>query len=279
MSVQLLRRLPQDRHPFPIHRRLQLDELMTLTKHAKAMIFQAAYRLGFTIKRNTDPHYLELDLAYAAIIQKIRPYTMTTIERMGALVDAVRHIGKAQIPGCIVECGVWRGGSMMAVALTLLETGDIRDLFLFDTFEGMTPPTEVDVDNRGVPAEARFREAIAFDHVDWCYANIEDVRQNLLSTGYPEDRLHFVKGDVLETIPHSQVGEIALLRLDTDWYESTMHELTHFYPILVEGGILIIDDYGYWQGCQKAVDEYFGPKGPFMCALDSEAKLVVKPKC
>lgn len=255
---------------------------MTLTKQAKAAIFKAAQQLGYTIKRNDappDPHWLELDPAYAGTIQAVRPFTLTTVERISALVDAVRHIGRAKLPGCIVECGVWRGGSMMSVARTLLETGDIRDLYLFDTYAGMTTPTDLDVDYLGVPAEGQFREAQADDHVDWCYASIDDVRQNVLSTGYPADRVHFIKGDVLGTIPQADMGEIALLRLDTDWYESTKHELDHLYPKLVEGGILIIDDYGHWQGCKKAVDEYFGPAGPFMSTIDSTGRLIVKPKC
>jgi O-methyltransferase len=252
---------------------------MNLTKRARTAIFQAAYRLGYTIKRNAaaaEPHYLELDPIYSDIIQNVRPYTMTSVERIGALVDSVRYIGRAEIPGCIVECGVWRGGSMMAVALTLMEAGDIRDLYMFDTYAGMTQPADMDVDYRGTPAEGHYHESIADGFVDWCYATLEDVRHNLLSTGYPEDRIHFVKGDVMDTIPCPEIAEIAILRLDTDWYASTRHELEILYPMVVDGGILIIDDYGHWQGCKKAVDEYFGPQGPFMCGVDDTCRLIVK---
>lgn len=164
----------------------------------------------------------------------------------------------------------------MAVALTLLEEGDIRDLYLFDTFEGMTPPTTHDVDHEGVPASvqyAQYKERAE----GWCFATFEDVRENVLSTGYPPDRVHFVRGDVLQTIPRTQTGELAILRLDTDWYESTMHELKNLYPKLRAGGILIIDDFGYWQGCRKAVEEFFGRSGPFMSIIDQTGRLVVKP--
>lgn len=254
---------------------------MRLTSPLKAAVFRAAYRLGYTIKRNDappDPHYLECDPSHGPIIKRVKPFTLTTAERIGAIVDAVHHIARAGIPGCIVECGVWRGGSVMASALALMETGDIRDIYLFDTFAGMTRPTEADIDYRGASAETQYLASAADDHVDWCYASLTDVRRNLLSTGYPENRLHFVEGDVMITLPCSEVGQIAILRLDTDWYESTFHELTHLYPKLVAGGILIIDDYGHWQGCKKAVDEYFGRRRPFLSALDSTGRLAVKPK-
>ena len=107
----------------------------------------------------------------------------------------------------------------MAAALTLLEIGDIRDIYLFDTFAGMTEPTDVDVDYVGNSARPRFARSITGDHSEWCYASLEDVRQNVLSTGYPEERCHFIKGDVRQTIPFDGLGDIALLRLDTDWYE------------------------------------------------------------
>jgi O-methyltransferase len=105
---------------------------------------------------------------------------------------------------------------------------------------------------------------------------LEDVRRNLLSTGYPEEKCHFIKGDVLKTIPHEAIDEIAILRLDTDWYESTRHELQHLYPKLTRGGVLIVDDYGHWQGCRKAVDEYFTGRPPFMFAIDYTARMSIR---
>ena len=221
-------------------------------------------------------HYLLADRAYGAVIERVRPFTMTSNERIAALVDATRYIVRAGVPGAIAECGVWRGGSIMAVALTLLEEGEIRDLYLFDTFEGMTPPTTHDVDHEGVPASVQYAQYKERSQ-GWCFAGIDDVRENVLSTGYPADRVHFVRGDVLQTIPVTQTGELAILRLDTDWYESTMHELKNLYPRLRTGGILIIDDFGYWQGCRKAVEEFFGRSGPFMSIIDQTGRLLVKP--
>ena len=178
---------------------------------------------------------------------------------MAALCEAVEYLVTHRIPGGILECGVWRGGSMMAVAETLLRLGvRDRDLFLCDTFAGMTPPTVVDVAFDGSPAEALLAAQSPADPVSvWCVAGLDEVRANLAATGYPSERLHFVRGRVEETLPAAAPKQIALLRLDTDWYESTRHELEHLFPRIPAGGVLIVDDYGHWQGSQRAVDEYF----------------------
>jgi len=244
-----------------------------------AGILKVMNTLGYKIERLNlppEPHYLEEDPRYANVIKFVRPYTMTPVEKIAAMIDASRYVARMQIPGAIVECGVWRGGSTMAAALALREVNDLRDLYLFDTFAGMTTPTDNDIDYSGTSAAGRYAASAAADHNEWCYASLEDVRANMASTGYPADKCHFVKGDVLETLPSGGPDQIAILRLDTDWYESTLHELKHFYPRLSPGGILIIDDYGYWQGCQKAVDEYFAERGPFLGRIDSTGKIAVK---
>jgi O-methyltransferase len=148
---------------------------------------------------------------------------------------------------------------MMAVALTLRQLGvsDV-DLYLFDTFEGMTKPAPPDIDYAGVPAEVEFeRTRLNHDSSEWCRSPIEDVQKNLLATGYPPERIKLVRGSVEQTIPVQAPDRVSLLRLDTDWYESTKHELIHMYPRLSCGGVLIIDDYGHWHGSRKATDEYF----------------------
>ncbi len=190
--------------------------------------------------------------------RKVRPYTMTSPERIVALCEAARYIREKHVEGAVVECGVWKGGSMMAVADTLLQAGDAsRDLYLFDTFEGMAPPSQSDVDLSGQHAEALLRasDQAQADSV-WCRAGLDEVRQALASTGYPAEKVHYIEGRVEHTLPAAAPERIALLRLDTDWYESTRHELEHLFPRLVRGGVLIIDDYGHWQGARKAVDEY-----------------------
>ncbi len=213
------------------------------------------------------------------ILGRIADYTMTTFERQITLIEAVRYLVRRGIPGSFVECGVWRGGSSMATALTLAQEGDTsRDLYLFDTFEGMTPPTDSDKSLDGVSAKTYLdqdEKGTGF----WCHADLEDVKTNMMSTNYPLDRLHFVKGPVEETIPsQGPAGPIALLRLDTDWYESTKHEMSHLFPLLHDGGILIIDDYGHWQGARKAIDEYLVglDRVYFLQRIDYTARLLFK---
>jgi hypothetical protein len=193
------------------------------------------------------------------IYEQVKPYTMTSPERIFALCRAVEYIQKESVKGDIVECGVWKGGSMMAVAKTLLKSSETgRNLFLFDTFEGMTPPTGQDVDVLGQTAESLLKRSDKTkDDSVWCCASLEIARSAMYGVGYPIEKIHFVKGMVEHTIPSSAPDKIALLRLDTDWYESTKHEMEHLFPRLSIGGVLIIDDYGHWQGARKAVDEYF----------------------
>lgn len=200
----------------------------------------------------------DVPVSLIAIYKRIKPYTMTSPERVLALCEAVRYIHEKNIDGDIVECGVWKGGSMMAVAETLLSLGESnRNLYLFDTYEGMAPPTGEDVDIAGVTAESLLEQSDKRnDDSVWCCASLEMVRSAVNSVGYPAEKIHFVKGMVEQTIPAGAPEKIALLRLDTDWYESTRHEMEHLFPRLAKGGVLIIDDYGHWQGARKAIDEY-----------------------
>jgi hypothetical protein len=126
----------------------------------------------------------------------------------------------------------------------------------------MPEPTSKDVSHSGESANAHFaaRRDVRTGGSDWCRSPLDEVRTNVGSTGYPKDLVHYVKGRVEETIPFQAPERISLLRLDTDWYESTRHELHHLFPRLVPGGVLIVDDYGYWKGCREAVDEYFASK-------------------
>ncbi len=199
----------------------------------------------------------DFDEGTTALWESVRPYTMTSKERIFALKQSVDYIVKHDIGGDIVECGVWKGGSMMAVAMILRELGvSDRKLYLFDTFEGMPPPAAIDRACTGEAAADILAASNKHTSNVWAYSSLEDVRQTLRSTGYDEGQLFFVKGRVEETLPLNAPERIALLRLDTDWYESTYHELVHLYPRLSVGGVLLIDDYGHWEGAKKAVDRY-----------------------
>jgi hypothetical protein len=236
-----------------------------LNSKLTSSLHRLANAVGFDMVRHQDGESFAPDFDQEAIatIRAVRPYTMTSPERVFALREATKYIVKGRIPGAIVECGVWRGGSMMAVARTLLELNERdRELFLFDTYEGMPPPTEHDVAFTGESAESQLK-ATTKDDPDsvWCYASLEDVTQSVNSVGYPTNKIHFVKGKVEDTIPATAPETIALLRLDTDWYESTRHELVHLFPRLSRGGVIVIDDYGHWQGARQAVDGYLAEHG------------------
>jgi O-methyltransferase len=220
----------------------------------------------------------DYDEAAKETITVVRPRTMTSSEKLFGLISAVRHVVKHDIPGDIVECGVWRGGSMQAVARTLAETGTVdRHLYLFDTFEGMPAPTEVDRRYDGRSAAVMLADAKRTAPV-WAVASLEDVQAGMAEVGYPAERIHYVKGRVEDTVPREAPERIAILRLDTDWYESTRHELEHLYPRLTSGGILIVDDYGWWQGSRTAVDEFLEESGERLLLLRLDrGRIAVKP--
>jgi O-methyltransferase len=231
--------------------------------------------------------YTDLTPNETALVNFVRPFTMTSVERIITLSRAVVYLKDAGIPGAFVECGVWRGGSMMAAARTLLERGDTsRDIYMFDTYEGMPAPTEQDSDNAGNSAssmiekeERRLTPQERLNSALIAYSPLKAVQDNMLSTGYPASRIHLIKGPVEETLPRNAPDHISLLRLDTDWYESTKHELHTLYPRVSAGGIVIIDDYGHWSGAKKAVDDYFATRGIsiFLNRIDYTGRCFVKP--
>jgi O-methyltransferase len=213
----------------------------------------------------------------AEILRAVRPWTMTSPERIYALIQGVRYVSANKIAGAIVECGVWKGGSMAAAARTLLQMQDVsRDLYLFDTFEGMSEPTANDVDYSGKRAKEVIQENSSFKCAD---APLEQVKEVLYGTGYPKDRIRFVPGKVEDSIPGSAPDVIALLRLDTDWYESTKHELIHLFPRLSKAGVIIIDDYGHWKGARQACDEYFAENrvSVLLNRIDYTGRIALKP--
>lgn len=250
-----------------------------------------AFRFGYDFTLRKLPQYAQrnrqmkvprdMEPAFIDIFDQVRDLTLTSPDCVYALYAATRYAVERDLPGDFVECGVWRGGSAMTIALTLKSLGVTdRTLWLYDTFTGMTRPEAVDVRQRdGMEQLSRWEMNDRGDHNDWCYAPMDEVRANLARTGYPAERMVFVKGVVEETIPGTAPADIALLRLDTDWYRSTYHELTHLYPRLAPGGVLIIDDYGAYDGARQATDQYFDEQGgrPFLNRIDTSARLAVKP--
>ncbi len=227
-----------------------------------------------------------LTTAEREIIDRAKPYTLTSIERLCALTDAVRYCTLRELPGAFAECGVWMGGSVLAMILTLQDLGvNDRPIYLYDTFEGMTRPTELDTSRYGGGAlqhwderEQRMNRLFERHVFDPESFHEQAVRDLLLATGYPSGLVEFVRGPVERTIPQLAPDRLALLRLDTDWYESTRHELEHLYPKVCDAGVLIVDDYGHWDGARRAVDEYFAAHGPvpLLNRIDYSGRIAVK---
>lgn len=230
-----------------------------MVKIAKKTIVKILGSLGYKLIEVHDP-IIDKDENFKMIYDKCKKYTMTSKERMYALYKSVEYIVKNNIPGNFVECGVWKGGSSMLIAQTLIAFNSLnRKIYLYDTFEGMSQPTEFDNinANKKINVVDSWENQQKEDYNEWCYASLKEVKKNMSLTKYPKNNVNFIKGKVEDTIPDKIPSKIALLRLDTDWYESTKHELNHLFPLLSNKGVLIIDDYGFWSGSKKAVDEYF----------------------
>jgi len=248
------------------------------------LLRKIAGRFGYNAeirKKGVIPIPSDFESLHTGIYSQCKPYTMTSPERIYSVIEAIKYIERKKIEGCVVECGVWKGGSMMAAALTLQHLNTVnRDLYLFDTFEGMPPAGNVDENYSGEKAnkilEKESNEKLT--SVNWAYSTIDEVKNNIYSTGYPVNRIHLIKGKVENTITTDFRKPIALLRLDTDWYESTNHEMEYLFPLLQPGGVLIIDDYGFWKGARKAIDEYLvkNQLNYFLHRIDNTGRMIIK---
>lgn len=245
----------------------------------KRLIKRGLNRLGYDLIKLEDYYTVEEDRANLAVWQEVRELTTIGLRGILANLDAVDYCCANVLPGALVECGVWRGGSVIAMLRKLQQRGELdREVYLFDTFAGMTEPGAEDR-RGGRPAGPRWRQGCRGEGNAWCYASLSEVRANIARTGYPMERIHFVAGDVAETLPSAEVSAIALLRLDTDWYDSTRLELEQLYDRVVPGGVVIVDDYGAWEGARQAVKEFLGDRAlnPLMSRIDHSGRLFVKP--
>ena len=212
-----------------------------------------------------------------------RRLTMVDPSRLFSVVTAVRHSVRHEVAGDFVECGVWRGGASLLAALLIRDLGSSMAVRMFDTFEGMSTPSDYDVKIQSGERATEFHSLKQLGtHNEWAYASLEEVKQHFSEAGIDEGQAIFVKGKVEDTlrIPANVPGRISTLRLDTDWFESTRVELEVLYPRLGVGGALLLDDYGYWEGAKRAVDEYFqglGAKAPMLTIVDAEGRVAIKP--
>ena len=196
---------------------------------------------------------MKFNMTKEYFISIVKPLTMTSIERITELFNSLEYIRLNNIFGDFVECGVWKGGNILGIMEYLYYYQMLdRNVWLYDTFEGMTEPEEIDVDLRNQKASDILQQVL-------CYSSIDEVKKNLSNSKFPFENLEFIIGDVCETLNdyNNIPTKICLLRLDTDWYKSTKKEMDILYPILNENGVLIVDDYGHWNGSKAAVDEYF----------------------
>jgi O-methyltransferase len=239
--------------------------------------------LAFRTGDKTVEYFDISDPFFAEVIEKIRKHTLTLtsgVEAAWALYQSIEYIVRNEIPGDIVECGVWSGGSVLLAAHALRHFGDTsRRIFLYDTFSGMPKPDELDISWDGVPALPTW-ERFQQDGKKWGYGGAQaHVRNVVFSSGYPEEKFVFVEGMVEQTLPTTRPDRVGLLRLDTDLYSSTYHELVHLYPALSVGGVLIIDDYGWLLGAQIATDQFIAEnKLPlFLSRINESVRLAIKP--
>jgi O-methyltransferase len=211
----------------------------------------------------SKPYNLHLDHKLRnderSIIQEVSARTMTNTNSLVNLISATKYLDASEIEGAFVECGVWRGGSALAFCLTSLKSGaQLRPIYLFDTFEGFVKTGDQDFQlSDGIQAKKLFD----IDKNYVCEASLEDVRNGFEAIDYPKQLVNYMVGDITLTDVRLLPQKIALLRLDTDYYESTKWELENLYPLLQTGGILIVDDYDHWNGSRKACDEYFDKIG------------------
>jgi O-methyltransferase len=240
--------------------------------------------LVFTAGEKTVEYFDIFDPFFAGIIDKVRRHTLTLtsgVEAAWALYQSIEYVVRNDIPGDIVECGVWSGGSMLLAAHALMHFGDTsRRIFLYDTFRGMPKPDDLDLRWDGVPALPTW-ERFQQNGKKWGFGGTQDhVRNVVYSSGYPQEKFVFVEGMVEATLPATRPEKISLLRLDTDLYSSTDHELVHLYPVLSVGGVLIIDDYGWLLGAQIATDQFIAENRLplFLTRINESVRLVVKPQ-
>jgi hypothetical protein len=177
----------------------------------------------------------------------------------------IDYIINAKIEGALVECGV-QSGKIEKIWINKLKELNVfpKEIYMYDTFTGLTEPGPKDVGiyNGLDTPEAVYKEWAkhnVYEVNTMCYCPLSKVMNDLYETGYPRDKLHFIKGDVRKTLLHDYniPEKIAVLRLDTDWYDSSKIELETMFKYLVPGGVLILDDYGYWKGQKDATDEFF----------------------
>jgi hypothetical protein len=259
----------------------------------KKILRSALGKLGFEVRR-IGPERLgyEIEEEALAAAAKVRPYTMLSPERLITLYQQAVHCETANVPGDFVECGVWKGGSVALMALANLKRGKARRrIQLFDAFsEICEPDAKVDGERAlqetaqlspGAGTSGKLKALTGFYDTMGGPGTLEGNKDLLERVvGYDGRFLEFHKGWFQDTLPKDapSMGPIALLRLDGDWYASTKVCLDFLYDKVVKGGFVIIDDYGTYEGCRKAVDEFRAARGitDFLSHIDQTGRYWIK---
>jgi hypothetical protein len=258
-----------------------LDGQREPERKARSLVQHVFKAIGLRIVRDQQPLSRlipEADDFQLRTISSASKHSMTGPLRLWAFLRAIEHVAAQELVGDIVECGVWKGGNLVLAGLMRKRLDLDAQIWGYDTYEGMSAPTERDRKTFGSTlAQEKFEKLDRGEHNEWCYAAIDEVRDNFTrEVGNSDVRL--VKGKVEDTlqVPKNLPERISVLRLDTDWYESTKAELEVLYPRLVKGGVLIIDDYGEWAGAKQAVDEYFAGQSIWLHYVDPSCRLLIK---
>ena len=210
------------------------------------------------------------------LINKCLQYSMTNFERMWSLIQSFHHVRQESLVGDFVECGVWKGGNIILLKKLIEKFNFKKNIYGFDTFEGMVEPSFYDVNYNNKSAKKMFDEHKKKD-IGFAMCSLDDVKRNI-KKNTKTNNIFLIKGKVENTLKNKKKlpKKISILRLDTDFYESTKIELEILFPRLVKGGVLIVDDYGFWKGAKKAVDEYFCDYRQFMHYVDHSCRLLIK---
>jgi O-methyltransferase len=246
-------------------------------------ITKALLKVGFSISRISKDLSIPVELSKEEVefvfSVKNEGLSMCSLQNLFHTALACIHVAKNDIQGDFVECGVYKGGNAL-IAAQIFKSRDLdKKIILFDTFKGMTKPIALDVKNfTEESASVKFAKLHLENYNEWCYSSLLEVKSNFKVKNLLSDNIIFVAGDVNDTLGNTSnlPSAISVLRLDTDWYQSTKKELEVLYPKLSPGGVLIIDDYGSWQGAKKATDDYFKHEKIFFSQIDDGARISVK---
>ena len=234
------------------------------------------FNLQIVKKINKDNFPNETKKIVKNIINTCNKFSMTSKFRMWVLSEAIRYVKNKKIEGDFVECGVWKGGNIILFQKLNLLYDLKKKIYGFDTFEGMCEPGEFDK-HKGISATKIAKSEGVQKISDWCNATIEEVLANI-NNNTEIKNIKLIKGKVQNTLLEKKnlPQKISILRLDTDWYSSTKIELEILYKLLVKNGVLILDDYGYWEGQKKATDEFFKKNNIWLHFVDEGCRYLIK---